>query len=221
MKAQRYYPVYANLTGRACLVVGGGLIAQRKVTTLLEHGAVVTVVSPDLTSRLQAWAKAGKISLAKRRFRPADLREKWLVYAATDDQAVNEEVFAHAQRSRIFCNVVDQTRLCSFIAPAILKRGPLTIAISTGGRSPAMAKELRGRLGRAIGPEYLRMLRLIRAVRPQAKRRLATYGDRKRYFDVLLKGKVFALVRSGHEKKAMQEAQRLMDKAAVAGKVKT
>ena len=198
--------MFADLNGRRCLVVGGGLIAQRKVMTLLRCGARVTVVSPSLTPRLLAYARSGTIRHLAHCFHPADLRGAWLVCAATDDQAVNECVFRTATRLRIFTNVVDQKPLCSFIAPSLFTRGPLTVAISTGGTSPTIAKQLRRELQQMIGAEYAPMLRLLGRLRGVAKRRLPHYNDRKRYFDCLVQGRVFSLVRAGRLSEAKREA---------------
>src|SRR6185295_9813781 len=121
-----YYPVFADLAGRRCVVIGGGLIAQRKVTTLLSYGADVTVISPAVTSRLSRYANARKIRLVARRFRSGDLRNAWLVYAATDDAGINQAVYRESRRNRVFANVVDQTPLCTFIAPAIVRRSGVT-----------------------------------------------------------------------------------------------
>jgi siroheme synthase-like protein len=192
-------------------VVGGGMVAQRKVTMLLRFGAKVTVISPTITQRLRRYAKQGAIRYVARRFRPGDLRGAWLVYAATDDQAINELVFRTASKQRIFTNVVDQKPLCSFIAPAIMKRGDLVIAISTGGASPAVAKRLRREFEQTIGSNYARLLRLLDSLRPIAKERLPSYNDRKRYFDMLVSGRVFEYVRAGRTAQARRMALALLD----------
>jgi len=209
-----YYPLCADLNGRRCVVIGGGLIAQRKVTTLLGYGARVTVVSPAATRRLLAYARRGRIRYVPRRFRPADLRGAWLVYASTDEQAVNALVFRTAQRLRIFANVVDQKPLCSFIAPAIFRRGGLTVAVSTGGASPTLAKQLRRELGRRLGDDYGSLLKLLSGLRGVAKRKLPGYRDRKRYFDRLVNGRVRALIQAGKPHQARQEALALLERAA-------
>jgi len=211
---QAYYPLFADLQGRRCLVVGGGLVAQRKVTTLLDYGASVVVVSPTVTRRLAAYGREGKVRYIARRFRPTDVRGAWLVYAATDEEAINRQVFRTATRARVLTNVVDQKPLCSFIAPSIVKRGDLVIAISTGGASPALAKKLRRDLSRLIGQDYARMLRLLKGLRPIAKQRLPSYGERKRYFDSLVAGRVFRLVRQGRPGAAHRTALVLLDRAA-------
>ena len=216
MRPKAYYPIFTDLNGRRCVVIGGGMIAQRKVTTLLSYGAKITVVSPTLTARLKRYAAAGKIASVRRKFRPADLSGAWLVYASTDDQAINERVFATASRGRIFTNVVDQGPLCSFIAPAILRKDPLTIAISTGGASPSVAKRLRAELSESIGVDYPRLLRLLRDMRGVAKKVLPKYGDRKVFFDSLVRGRVFDLVREGKlgmaKKEALAQLERFAEK---------
>lgn len=214
--SKAYYPMFADLAGRRCLVVGGGLVAQRKAMTLLGYGARVTVVSPMVTKRLAACARRGAIRHLARRIRPADLLGAWLVCAATDDQRVNETVSRVANASRVFANVVDQKLLCSFIAPAIVRRGALTIAISTGGASPALAKQLRRDLGRIIGSDYAPMLRLLAGLRGAAKRRLPSPRDRKRYFNELVRGRVFGLVRGGKRQAARQKALELLERHAAA-----
>ena len=213
MRTKTYYPLFADLDGRRCVVVGGGMVAQRKVTTLLGCGAEVTVISPTLTRRLAALVHQGRVRGMRRRVRPGDLRGAWLVIAATDEPAINELVSRAATRARIFTNVVDQKPLCSFIAPAIFRRGLLTIAVSTGGASPALAKQLRRNFAVTIGVDYSRMLRLLKSLRGAAKRQLPTHHDRKRYFDRLVSGRVFSLVRQGRAKAARQEALALLRRA--------
>ena len=208
------YPLFADLTGRRCVVVGGGMVAQRKVTALLRFGAKVTVISPTATQRLQRYAKRRLIRYVPRRFKACDLDEAWLVYATTDDQAINTLVFRTATRRRIFTNVVDQPTLCSFIAPAIVKRGELVIAISTGGASPTVAKRLRREFERTIGAEYAKLLRLLHSLRGVAKRKLPSYHDRKRYFDRLVRGRTFAFVRRGKTAAARRTALALLESEA-------
>ena len=210
MGQDAYYPMFADLNGRRCVVIGGGVVAQRKVTTLLGYGAVITIVSPAVTKRLSAYARAGKVRHIARRFQPADLRGAWLVYAATDDQAINQQVFRAASAQRIFTNVVDQKPLCSFIAPAIARRGPVTVAVSTGGASPSLAKQIRDEVEEIIENGYLPMARLLKSLRGVAKRALPGYDDRKRYCDRLVRGGAFELVRRGRFGDARQAALRLL-----------
>lgn len=214
MRPKAYYPMFADLSGRRCVVVGGGMVAQRKVATLLSYGARITVISPTVTKRLAAYAAEGRIEHMARRAQSKDLRGAWLVYAATDDASINQLVHHGAQRQRVFANIVDQTPLCSFIAPAIFRKGPLTVAVSTSGASPSLAKRLRSELGSVIGSEYVPMLRLLTSLRGIAKRQLPRYGDRKRYFDQLVRGRVFDLVRLGRVGSARREALQLLTRQA-------
>ena len=214
MRPEPYYPLFADLLGRRCVVIGGGLIAQRKVTTLLDYGARITVVSPAATSRLKRYARQGKIRLVSRRFKTGDLDGAWLAYAATDDPAINTLVFRTAERHRIFTNVVDKPPLCSFIAPAMFKRGPMIVAVSTGGASPSLAKRVRDDMARLVGGHYAPMLRLLGGLRETAKRALPRYGDRKKYFDQVVRGRVFQLVKARKSGQARREAMALLARHA-------
>ena len=215
--ANAYYPIFANLNGRRCVIVGGGLVAQRKVITLLRFGARVKVVSPTVTKRLAAAVRRGAVTHVARRFRSHDLQGAWLVYAATDDHRINELVFRTATRRRILTNVVDQTPLCSFIAPSIVKRGDLVMAVSTGGASPTLAKLLRRALERLVGRDYAAMARLLESLRGVAKRALPRYDDRKHYFSRLVSGQVFRLVRRGRPRDARQAALKLLQRLGTNG----
>ena len=214
MAGATYYPIYADLRGRRCVIIGGGPVAHRKATTLLRHGAQVTVISPLLTPRLATRARAGAVRHIARTFRASDLRGAWLAYACTDDQRVNERVARAAREARLFANVVDQPSLCSFIAPAILRRGRLTVAVSTGGASPTFAKHLRRRLAACIGGETPAMLRLLAGLRTPAKRVLPRYEDRKRYFHEVVEGAVAAQVRAGRHRLARRQALTLLHRRA-------
>ena len=211
-----YYPLFADLGGRRCVVVGGGVIAQRKVVGLLRCGANVTVISPAVTRWLAASARRGRIRHVARMFRPSDVRSAWLIYAATDHPAVNAAVFRAATRRRLFANVVDHKPLCSFIAPSIMRRGALTIAVSTGGASPSLARRLRHDLHGHVGPYYVPMLRLLARLRPRVQQVLPAYARRKRYFDRVLNGRPATLVRQGRPQDAYREALGLLTRASSA-----
>jgi siroheme synthase-like protein len=213
MQAKQYYPIFADLNGRPCLVVGGGLVAQRKVSTLLMYGARVTVVSPAVTRKLARHAKTGRIRHVARRVRPADVAGAWLVYAATDDPAINRQVYRAAVKRRVFANVVDQTPLCTFIAPAIVRQGALAAAVSTGGASPSLAKAVRDDLRRIL-KRYAPVVGLLRSLRGVAKRSMPKYGDRKRYFDRLVRSRATMLARSGRSRDARRVALALLRRDA-------
>jgi precorrin-2 dehydrogenase/sirohydrochlorin ferrochelatase len=161
----KVYPVFAYITDRPCLVVGGGVVGERKVQDLLEAGARVTLVSRDLTPALQELADQGKVHYLPGDFAPEQLEDTVLVVGATDDPEVNAKVSAAAQARGIWVNIVDAPDLCTFIVPAQIRRGPLTVAISTGGASPALARRLREDLEAFFGPEYGPYLELLRLVR--------------------------------------------------------
>jgi precorrin-2 dehydrogenase/sirohydrochlorin ferrochelatase len=159
------YPVFVLLAGKPCLVVGGGQVAARKVQDLLTAGARVTVVSPALTPALAALAGRGEIRHLQGDFQEEQVAGMALVIGATDDMAVNARVSAAAQARGIWVNIVDQPELCTFIVPAQVRRGDLTLAISTGGASPALARRLREELEGRFGPEYGPYLALMQTIR--------------------------------------------------------
>jgi uroporphyrin-III C-methyltransferase/precorrin-2 dehydrogenase/sirohydrochlorin ferrochelatase len=140
----QHLPLFADLHNRAVLIVGGGVVAERRVRPMLDAGAAVTVLAPRLSDALAQLAAAGRITYLAREFGDASLDPYWLIVAATDDRAVNESVAARAEAARRFCNVVDDAELCSFIMPAIVDRSPVTIAIGTGGHSPVLARWVKG-----------------------------------------------------------------------------
>lgn len=147
------YPLYANLAGEPVVVVGGGAVAERKVCTLLEHGAAVTVIAPELIDELAGLSDEGRVRWVQRAYEPGDTADALLVVCATDDTAVNEAVYAEAQGRHQLVNVVDVPALCNFIVPSVLRRGRLQIAVSTGGASPSAAREIRRSLEREF-PDY-------------------------------------------------------------------
>lgn len=170
---RKLYPMMVDLTGKRCLVVGGGTVAERKVTLLLECGADVEVVSPATTARLGALAASGAMRVRRRPVRPSDLSDAFLVVVATNDPQVNREVAERVRTTGGLVNVADDPEACSFLVPSVLRRGDLTIAISTGGGSPALAKKLRQRLEQTIGPEYEAYLAALRLLRERARRAIA------------------------------------------------
>ena len=161
----RYYPIYLDVKDRKCLVVGGGAVGTRKVETLLECGAKVTVVSIDASEKLKKLSNSGLIRLKERAFQTDDLEGVFLVVGATDDEDLNVKVHAAAERRRVLCNIADRPEACNFILPSIVSRGDLTIAISTSGKSPAFAKKLRKQLEAQFGDEYAEFLKLMGAIR--------------------------------------------------------
>jgi precorrin-2 dehydrogenase/sirohydrochlorin ferrochelatase len=161
----KYYPVLLDLDDKLCVVVGGGRVAERKVRSLLQVGALVKVISPQLTQSLSRLKERGKIIHSQRSYRSGDLHRAFLAIAATDDRRANERVFSQALRQKIPVNVVDDPAHSSFIVPSLVQKGDLLIAISTSGQSPALARALRQKLQKEIGAEYIYLLKLLGAVR--------------------------------------------------------
>jgi len=161
----RYYPVNLDIRNRKCLVVGGGDVGTRKVMTLIECGAVVTVVSPEAGEKLLGLAETGTIALKKRSYAGSDLEEMFLVICATDDEELNRQVSRDAGKFNVLCNIADRPEACNFILPALVKRGDLVIAVSTSGKSPAFAKKIRKDLEKQYGAEYADFLKLMGAIR--------------------------------------------------------
>jgi precorrin-2 dehydrogenase/sirohydrochlorin ferrochelatase len=162
-----YIPIFLDVTGRQCVVVGGGEVAARKVESILEASARVTVVSPSLSPPMEAIVAREQVTHLARNYERGDIRGCVLVYAATDDPKLHRELAAEARTLGIPVNVVDVPELCTFIAPAVIKRGALQIAISTGGASPAFAARLRRNLEDQFGDEHALTLEVLRAARRQ------------------------------------------------------
>lgn len=213
-RARRYYPVFVDLSGKRVVVVGGGPIAARKASGVIAAGAVVTVVSPSVNTALHRMAFQQRLRWQARRFRATDLHGAWLAIAATNDAAVNRAVSRAASARRIFVNVVDHAPLCTFIAPAVTAQGKLTVAISTGGTSPTLAKLMKRQIRATLGPQAAQMARLLGGLRGVAKRRLPRYQDRKHYFEALVaNGLAWRLQQEG-ARSARQEALALLGRFA-------
>ena len=138
-----YYPVYLNLRGRRCVIVGGGTVAEGKIARLLDSGAEIRVVSPDATPGIRQFVADGSVQWEERKYRDGDLEGAFIAIAATNVREVNRRIFEEANERGVMLNAVDDPPNCSFIAPSIVQRGPVTLAISTGGVSPALARKLR------------------------------------------------------------------------------
>jgi len=198
-----YYPVFLNVKGRRCAVIGGGEVALRKVITLLKDGAKVTVISPELCLELASLAKEKKIKYAAREYKSGDLKGVFVAIAATDNSIINRRVAAEARKQAALVNVVDDAGESDFIAPAIIRRGEITIAISTSGQSPALARKLRVKLENEFGEEYGRLGRLIGEARAQAKKLKITV-DGEGWQAALDIEKLLSLIKKGEEKKAKE-----------------
>ena len=189
------FPLFADLRDRTVLVVGGGAVAERKVEALLHAGALPLVASPDLSEKLQAWHQAGRIRWQVGGFHEALLEEAWLVIAATDDHAVNRKVYEAATARRLLANVVDEAELCSFHSPAVVQRGLLQIAISSGGGAPMLARHVRRQLETLLDDSLGTLAELLTRQRDAIRARFPDLGLRRRFFETLLAGPLPRLLR--------------------------
>src|SRR4051812_37366068 len=194
-----FYIACLKLRGRKCLVVGGGEIGVEKVEGLLACDGDVTLVAPEAGPELTQLALEGSIRWERREYVPADLEGTFMVIACTDDTDVNIAIYDDAERRAMLVNVVDVPPLCNFILPAIVRTGPLAIAISTAGASPALAKRMKAEVSELFGEEYAQLAVMLNDVRGWAKGTLPTYQDRKAFFEGIVNGEPdpIALLRSG------------------------
>jgi siroheme synthase-like protein len=196
-----FYIACLRLSNRRCVVVGGGDVGLEKVEGLLACDGDVTLVAPEAIPQLQELAAEGSIRWERREYRPEDIERTFIVIAATSDTEVNIRVYEDAERRAMLVNVVDVPPLCNFILPAIIRTGPLAIAISTAGASPALAKRIRNEIAEEYGEPYARLAILLNEARGWAKGSLPTYQDRKAFFESIVNGEPdpVELLRRGDE----------------------
>jgi precorrin-2 dehydrogenase / sirohydrochlorin ferrochelatase len=197
-----FYIACLKLSGRRCVVVGGGDIGLEKVEGLLACEGEVTLIAPDAIDPLRELADEGSIRWERREYAgKEDLEGVFMVIAATNDTDVNIQIYDDAERRAMLVNVVDVPPLCNFILPAIIRTGPLAIAISTAGASPALAKRIRNEIAAEYGEPYARLAILLNQVRGWAKGTLPTYQDRKVFFETIVNGEPdpIELLRRGDE----------------------
>lgn len=209
------YPVALELAGRRCVVIGGGAEAERKARALVEAEATVVVVADTCTAGLAALARCGELTLVPRRYRDGDLAGAFLVVAAGGDPEESAAVFAEAEARRVLCNTVDDTAHCHFAVPAVVRRGELLLAVSTGGRSPALAKRLRRRLTEQLGWEYEVLVDVLGDVRAEAlpARPTMDFATWARRWEAVLEEEddLIALIASGRVDDARGRARAHLD----------
>jgi precorrin-2 dehydrogenase/sirohydrochlorin ferrochelatase len=210
-----YYPIYIDIEDHEVLIVGGGNVCARKAETMMHYGARVTIVSPAITDEIGAWENDHALAVRRKLYDQSDLEGASIVIASTDDPCINARVARDCRRRKIPVNVVDVTHLCEFIVPAIIEKGSVTIAISTGGKSPALGRTLKEELQRTIGPEYAEVNDLLGTLRKDAKRVLPTDTDRKRFFDGIIGSGVLEMLRAGERRSAYQTIAGECDRAGV------
>ena len=203
LKEVRYYPLFLDLKDRLCIVIGGGVVAERKVLSLLQAGASVRVISPDLTPLLADLKKEGRIQHTDRHYQNGDLMGAFLVIAATSDMEVNRAVYAEAIDRPV--NVVDVPELCSFIVPSVVSRGHLTIAISTSGVSPALAKSIREELQELFSEDMVEFLQFLEVARKKIKEQEISPDERQEILKELGSRRVLKMLLREGARKVIEE----------------
>jgi siroheme synthase-like protein len=210
-----YYPIYLDIENRSVVIIGGGNVCARKAETMMKYGASVTVVSPEFTAEIEKWAGEGCLRTRRKKYDASDLDGANIVIASTDDESTNTQIAADCRQRRIPVNVVDVTHLCEFIVPAIIDKGSIQIAVSTGGKSPVIARTLKEDLNRLIGPEYDEVNQVLGSLREGAKKVLPTDADRKRFFDGIVAQGILDLLREGRRRDAYLAIARACEAAGV------
>jgi len=197
----QYYPLFLDIANRRCVVVGGGDVAERKVARLLDFGASVTVVGRNLTPGLEVWKKEGRITHVQAGYDKALIDGAFLVIGATDQDAVNAKIASDAREKGVLVNIVDDPERCDFILPALLTRGELLIAISTGGKSPALAKKLREDLEPLFGKEYKTLLDIMGQLREKLLKRGRSSDENRRLFEAVIQSDILKHIKDGRWEK--------------------
>lgn len=208
-----YYPVFLDLRGRSCVVIGAGPVAVWKARSLVRAGAEVTVVSPESPKELRERLDGADVNHVARSYREGDLRGAFLVIGATDDPDVQRRVREEASQEKVLCNVVDVAELCDFIAPAILERGSLQVAVSTSGAAPRLAGRVRDRIGDVLGPEYALVVDLLGRIRDELREGLADPDERRSVLLRLAESNLPELV----ARRDGREIDRLLERAGARG----
>lgn len=204
----RYYPIYLDIKGKRCVVVGGGEVAYRKVLSLKEAGAEVVVIAPEFYKEFMS---ERDVTLLRQKYSGECLSGAFLVIAATDDKEINQEIWEDAQRHGLLVNVVDQPELCNFIVPSVVNRGELQISISTGGASPALAKRIRQELESLFVPEYSELTQLLSKLRPLVISLVKEEGKRRQVFELLSSPTMLMIIGQNGPEKAEEEMRKIIN----------
>ena len=194
----QYYPIFLDIRGRNCLVVGGGDVGTRKVEMLLKCGASITVVSLDTTKELKRLAEDQRITLITRAYRSSDLDNRFLLIGATNDERLNQQLSMDAENRNMLCNIADRPAACNFILPSIIQQGDLVVAISTSGKSPAFAKKLRKDLETQFDEAYAVFLDLMGAIRNRLLREDHAPEQHKPIFNQIIQSNILDMIKEGN-----------------------
>lgn len=206
-----YYPLFLDIKNKPVLVVGGGPIALEKIVNLLKAGAAITVVAPDIVPSIRRFSK--RVVLVEREFVVSDITTNWLlVYGATGDSKLNATISKICLEKRILCNTVDDPQYCHFIVPSIFRRGKLTVAISTAGVSPSLAKDIKSQLRVVFGPDYVKLTRWLVAFRERLKVALPNINDRKCFWEGFYRMKPLQIIQNRGIKSLDHDTDLLLEK---------
>ena len=196
-----FYPVFLNLTERRCVIIGGGQIAEGKISKLLDSGAKIIVISPDATQGIRGFAERGQSEFDLRKYQEGDLQGAFLAIAATNDRVVNQEIFEEAEKQGILLNAVDDMPRCSFIAPSIVEKGPVTVAISTGGASPALARKLREKMEVSSALDWADATSVLSKARQVIKDKQIAVDPQR--WQCCMTDELLTMIQAGHENEAL------------------
>ncbi len=204
------FPICLNLQDKTCLVVGGGRVAERKIASLIEYGARVKVVSNAVTLRIEQWQQEELVQVSLRDFEAEDLEGVWLVFIATDNRRVNGEISQLCQRMSVPANVVDNPAECDFLVPSVLQRGSLQVAVSTEGKSPAYAAQLRRELEAIITPAHGEWVDLLGEVKIYLQSQVPDISIRKKIIESIVNSDILNLILVGEKDKAKEKIRQCM-----------
>lgn len=206
----KFFPVLINIKDKKCIVIGGGCVAERKVKTLLKYGAKVTLISPEINENLKKLADQGKIRFIQRKYRKSDIKDAFVVVAATSDTSVNSKI---AKDAKFLVNIVDKSTTESdgvfYIVPAIFQNNELTIAVST--EFPALSKLLRDEIAKNYGKEFASFLKYLKKIRKEIQQRIANHKERQRIFREIASPQVVSILQQEGIKKAKEEIERIIN----------
>jgi siroheme synthase-like protein len=208
-----YYPVFLNLAGKRCLVIGGGTTAESKALALRDAGAVVSLIARELTPHLRYLTSRGELGWIARDYQPSDLEGIFLVIVATEDRAVNAAIWEEAERRGILINAVDDPIHCNFILPANYRQGDLVISVSSSGKSPALASAVRDRIAATIGPEYGQLLEILGRLRPDVRSQIPNVAARTEVWRRIVASDVLDRLAQGDEEGAWRAIEALLNEA--------
>lgn len=203
-----YFPIVLEMTGRHCLVIGGGAVAERKIASLLAVGAEVTVISPEVTNAIFGWSKNNSIQLKVRRYQSGDLAGYQLVFVATDDPEVNDRVYREGKSCGVWVNAADEPAHCDFILPSVLRRRDLVVAVSTGGVSPAATRVIREELESYLTEDYAPFVQIAGEVRTELKEKSRAVGSPA--WNDALKGEFRSLLKDGKREQAKELLRKIL-----------